>query len=61
MPRGMLLFDQPSIVRPIRAAMHTSREAKIGKLEVPILVYQYIIRLDVSARTDADPINVDAM
>ncbi len=41
--------------------MHTGREAKIGKLEVPILVYQYIIRLDVSARTDADPINVGAM
>jgi hypothetical protein len=39
MPRGVLLLNQPSIVRPIRAAVHTSRKAKIGKLEVPILVY----------------------
>ena len=39
MSRGVLLLDQPSIVRPIRAGVHTSRKAKIGKLEVPILVY----------------------
>ena len=39
MPRGVLLLDQPSIVRPFRAGVHTSRKAKIGKLEVPILVY----------------------
>ena len=39
MPRCVLLLDQPSIVRPIRAAVHTGRKAKIGKLEVPILVY----------------------
>ena len=39
MPRGVLLLDQPSIVRPIRARVYTSRKAKIGKLEVTILVY----------------------
>ncbi len=35
-PRGMsrrvLLLDQPGIVRPIRARVHTGRESKIGKL-----------------------------
>jgi hypothetical protein len=39
MPRGVLLLNQPSIVRPIRAGVHTGRKAKIGKLKVPILVY----------------------
>jgi len=39
MPWGELLFDQPSIVRPIRPGVHTSREAKIRKLEVTVLVY----------------------
>jgi hypothetical protein len=39
MPRGVLLLNQPSIVRSIRAGVHTGRKAKIGKLKVPILVY----------------------
>jgi hypothetical protein len=28
----VLLLDQPGIVRPIRAPVHTGRESKIGKL-----------------------------
>ena len=50
MPRTKLLLDHSRIVGPIRTSVYTSRQPKVGELEVAVLVYQDIIRFDIPTR-----------
>jgi hypothetical protein len=47
MSRTELLLNHSRIVCSIRTSVYTSRQPKVGELEVAVLIYQNIVRFDV--------------